>query len=107
MTAAATTGPNKHPRPTSSTPATSLAPPAQAFFSNFRVHFRRLSKRIFAAAAESFFATTTGIADSAGGISEDIYTRQFKRKPGSNLTQNRPRCNSELHGADPKLNTEY
>src|SRR5437016_11655468 len=57
MTAAATTGPNRHPRPTSSTPATSFAPESHARFSNFCVHFSRLSKRIFSADAESFFAT--------------------------------------------------
>src|SRR6478672_10380456 len=52
MTAAATTGPNNDPRPTSSTPATSFAPDAQAFFSNPVVQRSRLSRRIFSAALE-------------------------------------------------------
>src|SRR5437868_4222831 len=61
MTAAATTGPNKQPRPTSSTPATSFAPADHARFSNFCVHFSRLSRRILAAAAESTFSTPSGV----------------------------------------------
>src|SRR3981081_3561084 len=53
MTAAATTGPNSDPRPTSSTPATSCAPAAQARFSNFSVQRSFFSKRNFAVAAET------------------------------------------------------
>src|SRR5690348_17972528 len=45
MTAAATTGPKRAPRPTSSTPATSWAPSAQASFSYFSVHLSFLSSR--------------------------------------------------------------
>src|SRR5580704_14064164 len=52
MTAAATTGPNSDPRPTSSTPATSCAPEAHARFSNFRVQRSFFSKRSLAAEAE-------------------------------------------------------
>src|SRR6266481_5254968 len=51
MTAAATTGPNSDPRPTSSTPATCVAPAAQARFSNFSVQRSFFSKRNFAVAA--------------------------------------------------------
>ena len=52
MTAAATTGPNSDPRPTSSTPATSVAPRAQASFSNFSVQRSFFSRRSLAADAE-------------------------------------------------------
>src|SRR5712691_5691372 len=55
MTAAATTGPNSDPRPTSSTPATNCAPAAQARFSNLRVQrnfFRRRSLMVAAETAE-------------------------------------------------------
>ena len=44
ITAAATTGPNSEPRPTSSTPATSVAPLAQASFSNLSVQRSVFSK---------------------------------------------------------------
>src|SRR5277367_2955555 len=52
ITAAATTGPKSDPRPTSSTPATKVAPAAQARFSNLRVQRRLFSSRNFAADAE-------------------------------------------------------
>src|ERR1700674_3199332 len=52
MTAAATTGPNSDPRPTSSTPATNCAPAAHARFSNLRVQRSFFSKRNLAAEAE-------------------------------------------------------
>src|ERR1700730_2699867 len=52
MTAAATTGPNSDPRPTSSTPATYVAPAVQARFSNLRVQRSFFSKRNLAVAAE-------------------------------------------------------
>src|SRR3954470_15842308 len=47
MTAAATTGPKRAPRPTSSTPATSCAPSAQASFSYLRVHLSFFRSRSF------------------------------------------------------------
>src|SRR5260370_26255778 len=53
MTAAATTGPNSDPRPTSSTPATCRAPAAQARFSKFRVQRSFFRKRNLAAEAET------------------------------------------------------
>src|ERR1700686_460873 len=53
MTAAATTGPNSDPRPTSSTPATSCAPAAHARFSNLRVQRSFFNKRNLAVAAET------------------------------------------------------
>src|SRR5208282_6333372 len=56
ITAAATTGPNSDPRPTSSTPATYCAPAAQARFSKLRVQRSFFSKRSFAAEAESLSA---------------------------------------------------
>src|SRR5208282_1422961 len=52
MTAAATTGPNSDPRPTSSTPATCSAPAAQARFSKLSVQRSFFSRRSLAAAAE-------------------------------------------------------
>src|SRR6266568_6327605 len=61
MTAAATTGPNSDPRPTSSTPATSFAPDAHATFSYFNVQRRRFSSRSFAAAGEIVFSAITRI----------------------------------------------
>src|SRR5437660_3705345 len=68
MTAAATTGPNSDPRPTSSTPATCVAPAAQARFSNLRVQrnfFRRRSLMVAAETAEfeAFDAHTDFEAD--------------------------------------------
>src|ERR1017187_4368975 len=54
ITAAATTGPNSDPRPTSSTPATCSAPVAQARFSNFSVQRSFFSSRNLAAEAEIF-----------------------------------------------------
>src|ERR1700681_817601 len=56
MTAAATTGPNSDPRPTSSTPAMCVAPAAQARFSNSRVQRSFFSRRNLAAEAEIFSA---------------------------------------------------
>src|ERR1700722_2979022 len=52
ITAAATTGPKRDPRPTSSTPATCSAPVAQARFSNFKVQRSFFSRRSLAAEAE-------------------------------------------------------
>src|SRR4051794_29124164 len=52
MHAPAVTGPNNDPRPTSSTPATSVAPTAHAAFSNFCVHFKVFSRRSLAAECE-------------------------------------------------------
>src|SRR5450631_1719553 len=56
ITAAATTGPKREPRPTSSTPATKTAPFDHALFSYFKVQCRRLRSRSFAADAESCFS---------------------------------------------------
>src|SRR5437879_13319272 len=56
ITAAATTGPNREPRPTSSTPATKRAPHAHALFSYLSVHRSLLSRRSFAVAAETGFS---------------------------------------------------
>src|ERR1035437_80551 len=53
ITAAATTGPNSDPRPTSSTPATCSAPSAHARFSKFRVQRSFFSKRNFAAEGDT------------------------------------------------------
>lgn len=55
MTAAATTGPNSEPRPTSSTPATKCAPSCHTFFSNLRVQWSLFNRRSLAAEAESRF----------------------------------------------------
>src|ERR1017187_7648363 len=52
ITAAATTGPNSDPRPTSSTPATHFAPAAQARFSKLRVQRSFFNRRNLAAEAE-------------------------------------------------------
>src|SRR5579883_708770 len=56
MTAPATTGPKRAPCPTSSTPATSCAPPVQSSRSNLVVHFSRFSKRNFSADFDSCFS---------------------------------------------------
>src|SRR5580693_7134781 len=64
MTAAATTGPNREPRPTSSTPAIRRAPACHAIFSNFVVQCRRFSRRSLAAAGERVFPRASlGLAD--------------------------------------------
>src|SRR5580658_8609033 len=55
MTAAATTGPKRDPRPTSSTPATSSAPDSHARFSNLRVQRSFFNRRSLAAEAEMPF----------------------------------------------------
>src|ERR1035441_5624384 len=52
ITAAATTGPNSDPRPTSSTPATDFAPAPQARFSKLSVQRSFFSRRNLAAEAE-------------------------------------------------------
>src|SRR5580692_6573329 len=71
MTAAATTQPNSDPRPTSSTPATSRAPDAQALFSYRNVQRSFLSSRSLAADADSgraerVFEITDFIANQGG-----------------------------------------
>lgn len=63
MTAAATTGPNRDPRPTSSTPATNRAPEAQASFSYLRVHFNLFSRRSLSVALETAFVSTFFFGD--------------------------------------------
>src|SRR5271155_2106959 len=74
MTAAATTGPNKEPRPTSSTPAINRAPDCHASFSNFSVQRRRFSRRSLAAAGDSVFSRTSL---SLGDTFEDRYKSIF------------------------------
>src|SRR5512144_1139124 len=76
MTAAATTGPNRHPRPTSSTPATNRAPAPQASFSYFVVHFSRLSRRSLAADGE---ISSSGL--SRRGMRERQRKFRLKRAP--------------------------
>src|ERR1700694_4640511 len=88
MTAAATTGPNSDPRPTSSTPATSCAPAAQARFSNLRVHRSFFSKRILAAEAEipsalEVFAVRT---DFEAGLDTDA-DQHLRRRSGAKQEQ--------------------
>src|SRR5437588_11158065 len=92
MTAAATTGPNRQPRPTSSTPATSFAPADHARFSNFCVHFNRLRRRIFAAAAESTFSTPSGVITVTGfceALADTLEKRRFAALNAS-LNENGP-----------------
>src|SRR5215469_15276549 len=55
ITAAATTGPNSEPRPTSSTPATMQAPASHARFSKRRVQRRLFSRRSLAAGERGGF----------------------------------------------------
>src|ERR1039458_2933362 len=64
ITAAATTGPNSDPRPTSSTPATCSAPAAQARFSKLSVQRSFFSKRNLAAEAET--RSAVGVFDLDG-----------------------------------------
>src|SRR5208282_3479813 len=76
ITAAATTGPNNDPRPTSSTPATSAAPAAQASFSNLRVQRSFFSKRNLAAEAESVAAL--GVFDVRPELERGLDTESAK-----------------------------
>src|ERR1700694_3746066 len=93
MTAAATTGPNSDPRPTSSTPATSCAPAAQARFSNLRVHRSFFSKRNLAAEAEipsalEVFAVRT---DFEAGLDTDA-DQHLRRRSGAKQEQMFDEC---------------
>src|SRR5664279_414790 len=78
MTAAATTGPNSDPRPTSSTPAMYVAPAAHARFSNFSVQRSFLSRRNLAVEAD------TPVFDVDAGL--DTEADQHLR-PRSGVTQ--------------------
>src|SRR6266436_242160 len=107
MTAAATTGPNNDPRPTSSTPATNCAPAAQARFSNLRVQrnfFRRRSLMVAAETAEfeAFDACTDFEADL--DTEADQHLRRSRR-----ATQGQILCGSGaspgLDGAKPRHHT--
>src|SRR5271165_4972139 len=76
MTAAATTGPNNDPRPTSSTPATRSAPAAQARFSNFSVQRSFFNMRNFAADAEIPSAFARFDVDADLGTDADQHLRR-------------------------------
>src|ERR1700676_3401787 len=103
MTAAATTGPNSDPRPTSSTPATSCAPAAQARFSNLRVQRSFFSKRNLAAEAEipsalEVFAVRT---DLEAGLDTDA-DQHLRRRSGAKQEQMFDECVEA--GLLPRLN---
>src|SRR5438270_5295211 len=96
MTAAATTGPKRAPRPTSSTPATSCAPSAQASFSYLRVHLSFFSSRSFSVDIDRcsspglssfryFLARFDGLwADTAGILTAfDVDRAVEKKAPAS------------------------
>src|SRR6266496_1324592 len=100
MTAAATTGPNSDPRPTSSTPATSVAPDAHASFSYFTVQRRLFNSRSFAAAGESFFSAITRIV--TGNTLAPYWSTQAcecKRKSGAREISGGSR-NLQEHASD-------
>src|SRR5580658_9225252 len=83
MTAAATTGPNKEPRPTSSTPAIRRAPDCHPSFSNFSVQRRRLSSRSLAAAGDSVFSRTSlSLGDTFEGRYKSIFAEFDPVKQG-------------------------
>src|SRR5580658_4364123 len=83
MTAAATTGPNNEPRPTSSTPAIRRAPDCHPSFSNFSVQRRRLSSRSLAAAGESVFSRTSlSLGDTFEGRYKSIFSEFDPVKQG-------------------------
>src|SRR5271167_3486372 len=79
ITAAATTGPNSDPRPTSSTPATYCAPAAQARFSKLRVQRSFFSNRNLAAEAESQFAFGRFDMDADLDTEADEHLRRRRR----------------------------
>src|SRR5262249_16133044 len=95
ITAAATTGTKRDPRPTSSTPATRAAPEAHAFFSNFRVQRSRLSRRNFAAEAESFLSglVLTDTQEQSSPRSDEGSTveieEKWRRGPGWEIRPHR------------------
>src|SRR6202047_4352783 len=111
MTAAATTGPNSDPRPTSSTPATSCAPAAHARFSNLRVHRSFFSKRNLAAEAEipsalEVFAVRT---DFEAGLDTDA-DQHLRRRSGAKQEQMFDECVEaglppRMDGAEPRHHT--
>src|SRR5713226_8880288 len=87
ITAAATTGPNSDPRPTSSTPATCSAPAAQARFSKFSVQRSFFSKRNLAALAEILSALE--VFD--GRVDVDTEANQhLRRSRGAKQERNAP-----------------
>src|ERR1700686_4303748 len=93
MTAAATTGPNNDPRPTSSTPATCVAPAVQARFSNLRVQRNFLSKRNLAVAAEIFSALE--VFDVGANLEADLDTdadQHLRRRRGGKQEQMFAEC---------------
>src|ERR1035441_8568900 len=79
ITAAATTGPNSDPRPTSSTPATWCAPAAHARFSKLSVQRSFFSRRNLAADAESF-ADFDGRLDVDTGSSQHLRRRRSRKQ---------------------------
>src|SRR5580700_3027562 len=109
--AAATTGPNSDPRPTSSTPATSCAPAAHARFSNLRVHRSFFSKRNLAAEAEipsalEVFAVRT---DFEAGLDTDA-DQHLRRRSGAKQEQMFDECVEaglppRMDGAEPRHHT--
>src|SRR5260370_14691791 len=68
MTARATTGPKSEPRPTSSTPATMIAPVAQARFSWRKVQCNFFSRRNLAAEGESGRAGDCSVTEGKGFV---------------------------------------
>src|SRR5438067_525006 len=86
MTAAATTGPNNDPRPTSSTPATSVAPEPHASFSYLRVQWRRFSRRSFMADAEGCFCGRASVCKGTTKrmlAQSGLWAQEEKLSPGS------------------------
>ncbi len=88
ITAAATTGPNSEPRPTSSTPATKRAPNCHIFFSNLSVQRSFLSRRSLTAEAESDFAESD--------LSFSGTEQESKPQPSSPTLRHAAQCGKPL-----------
>ncbi len=102
ITAAATTGPNSDPRPTSSTPATSSAPAAQARFSNSRVQRSFFSSRNFAAEAEMLPAAEVVAGDVDLRRELDTESDPHLRRRSRAKQAQFPQCFS-LRSSEPAL----
>src|SRR5208337_328687 len=97
ITAAATTGPNSDPRPTSSTPATCSAPAAQACFSKLRVQRSFFRKRNLAAEAETLSAF--GAFDVGADLGTEA-NQHLRRRRGGKQEQTFDDCvEAGLHPA--------
>src|SRR5208337_2211903 len=105
ITAAATTGPNSDPRPTSSTPATRSAPAAQARLSKLRVQRSFFSKRNLTAEAETPSAFEFFDLDADLGTESTRHLRPRKRAKQEQILCG-SRASPRLDGAKPRHHTK-